>query len=159
MEHHRKWRFPPSGSFDTPKCLVELAGVTLLDRTLEVLRSFGIHDITIVTGHKAERFGGGDFRTLLNPEYQHTNMVHSLFKATNILTGGEPVLISYGDIVYEPSVLKSLIDCDAPVSICVDTLWERYWKARMVNPLDDAESLRLNDAGDVTEIGRKPDDI
>jgi choline kinase len=71
---------------------------------------------------------------------------------------GEDLLISYGDIVYEPSVLQALLDCDAPVCLAADREWKRLWQLRMEEPLDDAETFIMDEAGYVTELGKKPQD-
>jgi choline kinase len=140
-----------------PKCLVEVAGRSLLDRQLDVMRGVGIRDITIITGYLADRIKRHGLKSLNNPDYERTNMVATLFLAVEILTAGEPVVVSYGDIVYEQKVLERLLACDAPICLPVDVEWERLWSARMENPLDDAETLKLNESGDVVELGKKPD--
>ena len=37
-----------------PKCLMELGGMTLMERQLRALRGAGITDIVVVTGYRAE---------------------------------------------------------------------------------------------------------
>ena len=41
------------------------------------------------------------------------------------------------------------------VSVAIDKGWLNYWKARFDDPLDDAESLKINTQGHITEIGRE----
>ena len=45
-------------------------------------------------------------KLIVNHEYEDTNMLYSLLCAKNILTSGEDILISYGDIIYEPNHKK-----------------------------------------------------
>jgi len=78
------------------------------------------------------------------------------------MTGDSDLIISYGDIVYEPKVLSSLMSVDAPITLAIDREWHRCWAARMDNPLNDAESMKLTAGNKVTELGKKPrsyDDI
>jgi choline kinase len=133
-----------------------LAGISLLDRQIAVLKERGITDITIVAGHCADAIKKGRFRILINPEYVDTNMVETLFCARKIMEGDEDLIITYGDIVYERSVLETLISCDAPVALAVDHEWRRYWELRMDDPLRDAETLKLDKKGMVCELGKKP---
>jgi len=42
-------------TLDRPKCLVEVNGVTLLDRHLAVLRREGILDITLIGGYRRDK--------------------------------------------------------------------------------------------------------
>ena len=91
-----------------------------------------------------------------NPRFAGTNMVATLFAAENIMSGESDLIISYGDIVYEPDVLRKLMTCDAPVALVVDLKWHRYWAARMDDPLSDAETLILTDQNRIIELGKKP---
>ncbi len=141
---------------DRPKCLVRLAGIPLLHRQLAVLESCGVGDITLVTGYRAAALAGLGYPTCHNPDYGRTNMVRSLMCADRLLDGAEDVLITYGDIVYEPRILRSLQACPDPIAICVDRKWRRLWELRMDDPLADAETLRLDARGSVLEIGRRP---
>ena len=67
----------------------------------------------------------------------------------------DDVIISYGDIVYKDEVLQKLIDSNENISVVVDKNWKEYWKARMDDPLSDAETLKIKD-GKIIEIGKKP---
>ena len=138
-----------------PKSLVPLQGRSLLSYQLDVLRSAGIPDINIVTGYLPECFDIAGVSYLHNPRYMETNMVYSLFVAESLFDPTTDLVISYGDIIYSPAVLKTLLKSNAPISIAADRCWERYWHARMSNPLSDAETLKLN-YDRVTEIGSRP---
>lgn len=139
---------------DRPKCLVELHGRTLLDRQLDALRRCGVADVVIVTGHRHEAFRGRPERLYHNPEYARTNMVHSLFCAEPELDGD--VIVSYGDIVFEPRVAQALMAAPGALSVVVDTGWRDLWAARFSNPLTDAETLKIDGDGNIVEIGKKP---
>ena len=144
---------------DRPKCMVALAGKPLLHRQMAAMAACGVSNgITIIGGYRSEDLDtlGGDL--VLNPEYATTNMVRTLFCAREKMKPGEDLLISYGDIVYEPSVLKSVLDCDEPVCLAADREWKRLWQLRMEEPLDDAETFVMDEFGFVTELGKKPSD-
>jgi len=141
---------------DRPKCLVELAGRSLLELQAAVLREAGILDITVVSGYKAEQIAERGFAVHVNPRYAETNMVATLFSAAEVMDGSEDVLICYGDIVYERRVLDSLLAVNAPVVVMIDRQWLRYWRLRMEDPLNDAETLKIGPEGRLNEIGKKP---
>ena len=65
-------------------------------------------------------------------------------------------MISYGDIVYDRNVIKSLLDSPEPFALPINTRWRELWEMRMKNPLEDAETLKLGADGFVTELGKKP---
>lgn len=142
---------------DRPKCMVALAGKPLLHRQMEAMKACGVNDgMTIIGGYRAEDLNtqGGDL--VLNPEFASTNMVRTLFCARDKMKPGEDLLISYGDIIYEPSVLQAILDCDEPVCLAADREWKRLWQLRMDEPLGDAETFLMDAAGYVTELGKKP---
>jgi len=140
-----------------PKCLVELAGKPLLDHQLDVMRASGIDDIHVVAGYRADQLDRPDFTRHINERFAETNMVTTLFAAESVMTGDSDLIISYGDIVYEPRVLAALQAVDAPIGLAVDREWRRYWAARMDDPLADAETLKLADGDRVVELGKKPE--
>ncbi len=142
---------------NAPKCLTELGGMTLIGRQVATLRSGGVDDIIIAAGYKAEMLKLPDVRMVLNPNWESTNMVETLFCAEDKF--GEEVIISYGDIVYEPRVLAALLTSRYEISVAVDENWRAYWEHRFEDPSNDAESLRLNEEGRITDIGNPVSDI
>ena len=139
-----------------PKCLVELCGTSLLERQADVLRRGGIEEIIIVAGYRAEAIIARGFTVVRNVRYATTNMVASLFAAEASLRGDDDVLVTYGDIVYEPRVLAAVLACDAPMALAVDRRWHRTWSLRFDDPLADAETLKIDSRGNIAEVGRKP---
>lgn len=142
-----------------PKCLVELAGKPLLSHQIEVLKDCGINDIHVVGGYRADQLTGEDYKLHHNLHFAVTNMVYTLFVAEKEFNSAQDIIIAYGDIIYQKNVLDELIKSDAPVSVVIDSAWSRYWHARMDNPLDDAESLKIDDSNRITEIGKVPVDM
>ena len=141
---------------DRPKCLVELGGRSLLDHQILTLKSQGITDITVIAGYLAESITVRGFRLVVNQDFASSNMVYTLFCADDLFAGDADLLISYGDIVYEPRVLRALLASNAPMSVVVDREWRRYWELRMDDPLSDAETMKIDSFGMITELGKKP---
>ncbi|MFL1403938.1 NTP transferase domain-containing protein [Marinobacter sp. M1N3S26] len=142
---------------DRPKCMVPLSGKPLLHHQMAAMAACGVREnITVIGGYRADDLDTLQAGLVLNPRYDATNMVLTLFCARDRMIDGEDLLISYGDIVYEPRVLQAVLDCDAPVCLAADREWKRLWQLRMDEPLDDAETFRMEEQGYVTELGRKP---
>lgn len=142
---------------DKPKCLVELAGRSLLARQIEVLERCGVTDIEVVTGYRADQIEALGVATSHNPRFDHTNMVESLFAARSFIEREGDLVIAYGDIVYEPKNLEALLATDDEIALMIDLEWRRLWSLRLDNPLDDAETLMMDAEGYVTELGKKPE--
>jgi choline kinase len=142
---------------DCPKCLTELGGRSLLSRQIEALRGAGADDIVIATGYRAEALALPGTRQVHNADWETTNMVETLFCAEALF--GDDLIVSYSDIVYETRVVNALLDSPHDISVVIDTGWRAYWEIRFENPLDDAESLRLDAAGRIIDIGSKVDNF
>ncbi len=138
---------------DKPKCLIEFSGKTLLDRLLKTFKSCGVNDIVLVIGHKNEKIKNVDLNLVKNKKYNKTGIMHSLFCAREKLE--ETVIISYGDIIFENSVLEKLLESKYDITAVVDKKWKRYWKLRTDKPLSDVESLLMDEKNFITNIGEK----
>jgi choline kinase len=144
---------------DRPKVLVELAGRTLLERQLDALRACGVEQVALVTGYRADRLDGLGLRCFHNPAFASTNMVASLFCAAGYLDGADDLLVCYGDIVYQPGIVRALQSNRDPVAVAADRNWRAYWDLRMEDPRSDAESFRVDESGLVLDLGRPVRDL
>lgn len=142
-------------TLERPKCLVEVDGRSLLRRQLDVLERAGVDEQVLVGGYLHEALEGYGSRLRLNGVYGETNMVYTLFCAEEELDG--EVLVTYGDIVYSPRILRAVMACESDLAVAVDLEWESYWRERHEDPLDDAESLKIDSGGNITEIGQPPE--
>jgi choline kinase len=137
-----------------PKCLVELFGNSLINHSINTFQKCGISDITIVTGYLSNLLKIPNVSYVKNENYASTNMVETLFCAREKLD--DSVIISYGDIIFEQKILQKLIDAEDDMSVIIDLDWEKYWKLRFEDPLQDAESLITNAQNFIQNIGQKP---
>lgn len=144
---------------DKPKCMVSLSGKPLLHHQLDVMERLGItkQDIALVGGYLQEALVAPGLKQYRNERFAQTNMVETLFCAEEFMVDGEDLIIAYGDIVYEPTVLQALLDTQGDMVITADLDWEKLWSLRMANPLDDAETFKINEDGFVCELGKKPE--
>ena len=108
-----------------PKCLIEFAGRSLLDRQLDTLIACGIDEAVVVTGFRddqveaalARRTGGPRVRTLFNPFYQVADNLGSLFIAREELAGD--VLVWNGDTLVSESLMAQVVANADRDGICV----------------------------------------
>ena len=141
---------------DKPKPLVEINGKPLIEHTLEKLNNKGITDISLITGYKSEKMNYPNTKQYHNDAYEGTNMVYSLFCATAEFTGADDIVICYGDILFNSKALNALIESHDGISVIVDKDWKKLWEMRMENPLNDAETMKIDENGFITELGYKP---
>ena len=139
-------------TLSSPKCLVNLFGKSILEWQLQVFRSCNINDISIVTGYLKDMIKFDDVTYFENPKFSTTNMVETLFCAKDKLE--DSVIVSYGDIIFQKDVLQKLINSKDDISVVIDKKWKKYWEIRTTQPLNDVESLVLEN-GFIQNIGQK----
>ncbi|GLY79629.1 phosphocholine cytidylyltransferase family protein [Actinoallomurus iriomotensis] len=137
---------------DRPKCLVPLAGRTLLARQRSALAGAGVDDFALVAGYRAEVLAGDHWQVFIARRWAHTNMVASLRAATAWLRSA-PCLVSYGDIVYSAETAARLAHAPGELAIAYDPHWLELWARRFAEPLEDAETFRRTEDGSLREIG------
>src|ERR1700679_4382901 len=135
-----------------PKCLISLAGKPLLERQVTALRGGGASEIGIVRGYRADMITVPGATYFANERWAETNMVMSLAAAASWLRS-EPVIVSYADIFYRSELIRGLAGAPGELVIAYDRDWRRLWGRRFADPLADAETFRIDSAGQLLEIG------
>jgi len=136
-----------------PKCLNEVNGLPMLEWQIAALKAGGVSSIVIVTGYKAPMLEKYNAKTIKNENWETTNMVSSLLCASEEFN--QALIVSYSDILYSTDVISSLCKQNKDAVIVYDTNWKELWEARFDEPLNDAESLTVDQAGYIKDIGRK----
>ena len=111
-------------TLERPKCLLDVGGQTMIDRSIELLGRAGISDVVVVVGYRHEQLRAalaGRARTVLNPFYEQTNNMASLWLAMPHL-GGDDFVYMHADVVYHADLLAQLLaDRDpAPIQLLTD---------------------------------------
>lgn len=105
-----------------PKCLLEVGGKSLLQRSLDALMENGIRMFVVVTGYKGEmierfildhyqeQIGRGDasFRFIDNKDYATTNNIYSLWLARPEVDGREFLLLD-SDLLYDSKLITVML--------------------------------------------------
>jgi len=140
-----------------PKCLVPLGGHALLDWQLGAMHDAAIDRVAVVVGYRGAQVQRKGVATITNQAFAVSNMVASLWQARAWLREA-PCIVSYGDIVYHPNIVRTLAATRHPIAIAYDVAWRALWEARFDRLEDDAESLRVAD-GRVVAVGDPIDDL
>lgn len=109
---------------EKPKSMVDIGGITLLQYTINLLKSKGISDITICVGYKADYIKSvvddGTVRFIYNPFYDVTNGIASIWFAREYLTAEDTIIMS-GDLYIESDILDELIEENNSPVLLVDS--------------------------------------
>lgn len=102
---------------DNTKCMVEVNGITLIERMLRGLDKKNLTQIIIVIGYKGQKLmdfiKNFDIRTPIhfinNPIYNKTNNIYSLSLAKDYLITEDTLLLE-SDLIFEESILDDIIN-------------------------------------------------
>ena len=110
---------------DRPKSLVPVNGTPILMKQLDNLHRNGIHDITIISGYKAdilektvhERYPAVNI--VRNADYAATNNMYSAYLGRAAVENHKFLMMN-ADVFFDASVIAALMDFEAPNAIVTD---------------------------------------
>ena len=131
---------------ENTKCMVEVCGTPLIDRTLAQLDTLGLSRIVIVIGYEGQKLvdhiSGLDIITPViyveNPIYDRTNNIYSLLLAKEQLVEDDTLLLE-SDIIFEEGLLQDLVEDPRPSLALVDA-YESWMDGTCVT-LDDEDRI------------------
>ena len=96
-------------TFQTPKPLVKVNGVRMIDTVVDGLWKNGINEIYVVVGHLKEQFyewarGKPGIEIIYNPYYDTCNNISSLYVAREHI--GDSIILDGDQIIYNPEILN-----------------------------------------------------
>jgi len=104
----------PEITNDMPKCLIDILGQTIIERQIDILLKNNVKKIYVVLGFKAHEIENRiknfeNVEIVLNKNYATTDNLYSLFLTAEKLKNEEFILLN-GDTVFEPDIIKMLIN-------------------------------------------------
>tara|TARA_B100000886_G_scaffold108567_1_gene72587 strand:- start:163 stop:1299 length:1137 start_codon:yes stop_codon:yes gene_type:complete len=135
-----------------PKCMLDFGGKTLLQRQLEAYNKNNIKDISLIRGYKKEKINYKGLRYFENKDYKNNNILNSIFYAEKIINGN--IIISYSDILFDPTVVQRTMESNHDISVVVDIDWRGYYVGRKDHPISEAENVIFNSNNEVEKIGK-----
>lgn len=128
------------------KCMVEVDGISLIDRMLHQLERQHLSRIVIVVGYKGQNLidyiGTLDIKTPIiyvnNPIYDKTNNIYSLALAKDYLCR-EDTLLFESDIIFDEAVIENLL-ADPRETLAVVDKYESWMDGTCVT-LDDNDEI------------------
>ena len=135
-----------------PKCMLDFGGKTLLQRQLSSYKECGINDISLVRGYMKNKINYKGIKYFYNDDFKNNNILNSIFYAEEEINGN--IIISYSDILFEPFIIKRILDSDHDISVVVDIDWRDYYINRKEHPLAEAENVIFNSNNEVVKIGK-----
>ena len=137
---------------NSPKCLLEINGKTIIQSQIDHLRSLEINNISVVKGYLQEKICFPNLTYYLNNNYRQNNILESLFCAEEQLY--DDVIILYSDIIFEKRVVEKLLESRHEISVVTDLKWTLNYRDRRDHPLEEAEKVIFDERFQVQKIGK-----
>jgi 1L-myo-inositol 1-phosphate cytidylyltransferase / CDP-L-myo-inositol myo-inositolphosphotransferase len=145
----------------SPKPLVELGGLSLVERALAAALHAGFDEVVVVTGHRADQIDrhvlevsrrrGIAVTVVRNERYREGNGLSAL--AARARVGDQPFALVMADHVFSPSLLRRLKEATVEPGEVLVAVDPRLGVATGVEP-GDAMKVRIAN-GCVREIGKQ----
>jgi choline kinase len=126
-----------------PKCLLEVGGKTLLQRTVDAMATAGINEFVVVTGYRGNmirdfltiHYPQFTIRFLDNVDYANNNNIYSLWMAGQIVRG-QAFLLMDSDILCDPAaVVRIASEPEAALAVNRHELGEEEMKVVVDNQM------------------------
>ena len=132
---------------DMPKCMIEVAGTSIIHRQLAAFRAVGVTEFVVVVGHEQDRLRDhladqpGRFTFVVNERYAETNTIYSLYLARAHVDGA--FFYSNGDVLFDRRLTERLQAADDPSVLAV-----------LAGACGDEEVKVIVTDGKITRIGK-----
>jgi len=115
---------------DQPKACLTVDGTPIAEHQIRAYDDAGVETVFVVTGYMPEQIQSLcdrlteelaiEIQTVHNPAFANTDNMYSLYCAQQAV-GGEPFLLSNGDVVFDPEIVQQVTTADTDSAIAVDT--------------------------------------
>jgi len=128
---------------DRPKSMLDIKGKSILERQVEVLNACNIKDIAVVRGYRADAIQLPNLRFYDNANYQESYILSSFLCAEQEIK--DRVILLYGDILFDRSVLEKLLQSTADIAVVVDTAWYDAHREGKIPPGQERELVMMKE--------------
>lgn len=122
------------------KCMINVAGRTLLSRAVSALKKANINKLIMVVGYKSENlieyirseseFDDMEIEYVYNENYESTNNIYSLYLAKEYLERDDTILLE-SDLIFEDNVIKRLVEDERP-NLVVASKYEQWMDGTVI---------------------------
>lgn len=139
-----------------PKCLIRVAGRSILEHQLAAYEAAGIEEVLVLTGYRSEQIRNAcrdiarpRITLIENADYEFTNNMYSLYLAASHVEG-KPFVLSNGDVVFDPKIVAEVIGSERTDLIGCDK--GEFAEESMKVAIDSSGRIR-----DIAKTIEKPD--
>ncbi len=120
---------------NTPKCLLEINGIALIDYQIKCFKQLGINQIFVVTGYNSDLIHShlnNQVIFLHNDNFATSNNITSVWSARESIS--DDFICVYGDLLFHKKILENLIQDNHDICMIVEkNVRPETMKVKLVN--------------------------
>ena len=128
-------------TFGSPKPLIDINGISLIQRQINLLKKQKIEKIIIIRGYKLNEFELENVNYVDDLKFDEHDQLGSLIAGINEID--EEILIIFGDILFDEKIIQQMINSDDEISVAVDPNWTKSYEKRHDNPIELAGKVLI----------------
>jgi choline kinase len=124
-----------------PKPLIDINGISLIQRQINLLKEKKISKITIIRGYKLDEFQLNDVNFVNDKKFNEHDQLGSLISGMHEIK--DDILIIFGDILFDKNIIQQMIASKEEIAVAVDSDWKKSYIKRMDNPIELAGKVLI----------------
>ncbi len=127
----------------SPKPLVDINGISLIQRQINLLKKKSIDKIIVIRGFKSNEFKLEDVSFVNDDDYDEHDQLGSLISAESEFN--DELLIIFGDILFDEDILEQILSSKLDFATAIDLDWTKSYEKRTDNPIELAGKVLVKD--------------
>jgi choline kinase len=125
----------------SPKPLIDINGISLIQRQINLLKKEKVEKITIIRGYRLNEFQLENVNYVDDLKFDEHDQLGSLIAGINDIDG--EILIIFGDILFDKKIIQQMIMSEKEISVAVDSNWKKSYEKRYDNPIELAGKVLI----------------
>jgi len=130
-------------TLDLPKPLIDINGISLIQRQINSLKEKNISKIIIIRGYNPDKFQLNNVSYIDDKNFENHDQLGSLIVGINEIN--EDVLIIFGDILFDEDIIQQILSAEEELVVAVDLDWKNSYEERGDNPIELAGKVLIKD--------------
>jgi len=126
---------------EIPKGLLKINSKSILEIQIQQFKKKNISKIIIITGPHHEKFHFNDTSLINDEKHMEHDVLGSLMAAKSEMNS--EIITSYSDIIFDDSIINSLLKFKGDIGIAVDLAWEKKYLNRTEHPKEQADNVLI----------------
>ena len=106
---------------NSPKCLLEINGIALIDYQIKCFKQLGINQIFVVTGYNSDLIRShlnNEVIFIQNDNFATSNNITSVWSARELIS--DDFICVYGDLLFNKKILENLIQDNHDICMIIE---------------------------------------